>query len=82
MLKLDMARAFDSAAWPYLMDILRAKGFGPRWRVWIAIILSLASSRILLNGALGPQIWHGRGLRQGDALSPMIFILAMDVVNY
>jgi hypothetical protein len=53
-------------------------GFGQRWRDLISIILASSSSRILLNGTLGKAFSHRRGLRQGDLLSPMLFILAMD----
>jgi hypothetical protein len=45
------------------------RGFVFRWRAWIAMLLASASSSILLNGVPGPKIWHGRGLRQGNALS-------------
>jgi hypothetical protein len=34
-----------------------------------------------MNGAPGDRIWHGRGLRQSDSLSPMLFILVMDVLD-
>jgi hypothetical protein len=77
-IKLDITKAFDSISWAYLLDLMEHLGFGHKWREWISIALATSSSRILLNGVPGTPIKHERGLRQGDALSPMLFILAMD----
>lgn len=81
LLKLDIAHAFDSISWPFLLEVLTHKGFGPSWCRWIAALLSTSSSRVLLNGWPGKPIRHGRGVRQGDPLSPMLFVLAMDILN-
>ena len=81
MLKLDIARAFDSVSWGFLMEILRKIGFGPRFCELVSIPLSTASTRVLLNGEPGPPIWHRRGLRQGDPLSPSMFVLMMNSLN-
>lgn len=81
MLKLDIARAFDSVSWPFLLQILSHLGFGPRWREWISILLATASTRVLVNGVPGHPISHARGLRQGDPLSLMLFTLVIEVLN-
>jgi hypothetical protein len=81
MLKLDIAKAFDSVSWGLLFEILRKLGFGRKFCEWIAILLSTASTRVMLNGEPGPPIWHRRGLRQGDPLSPMLFVLVINMLN-
>jgi hypothetical protein len=78
LLKLDIAKAFDSVRWEYLLEVLQQLGFGQHWRDLMTLIWSTTSSQIMLNGILGRPIKHGRGLRQGDSLSPILFILAMD----
>jgi hypothetical protein len=76
-IKVDIAKAFDTVCWPYLLDVLQQFGFCTQWLNWISNLVA-TSSQILVNGAPGQQIFHARGLRQGDPLSPMLFILAME----
>ena len=80
-LKLDISKAFDSVDWAFLLEILTHLGFGPTWVSIISNLLRSASTQIILNGIPGESIFHQRGLRQGDPLSPMLFILVMDVLN-
>ncbi|WVZ95337.1 hypothetical protein U9M48_041118 [Paspalum notatum var. saurae] len=80
-LKIDLARAFDSVAWPFLLELLEFLGFSRRWRDWMAALLSTSSTKVLLNGRPGNRICHARGLRQGDPLSPMLFVIVMEALN-
>ncbi|KAM0856686.1 hypothetical protein ACQ4PT_048958 [Festuca glaucescens] len=79
LLKLDVAKAFDSVAWLFLASVLRQRGFGDRWIRWISLLLCFATTRVLVNGCIGPAFLHARGLWQGDPLSLLLFVLVMDV---
>jgi hypothetical protein len=75
--KLDISKAFNSINWAFILDVLRAPGFTQKWRDWITTILG-SSSKIIINGQQTNEIKHMRNVRQGDPLSPFLFILAMD----
>lgn len=78
MLKIDLVKAFDSVGWIFLLDLLSTLGCPRTWINWFSTILSTASMKVLLNGLPGRMIFHGWGHRQGDPLSPMLFVLVME----
>ena len=56
LLKIDVAKAFDTVNWVFLLGLLQHFGFPRRWVNWISILLSSASTKIILNGSPGRRI--------------------------
>jgi hypothetical protein len=81
LLKLDLARVFDSISWSFLFDVLRRMGFGERFLKWIGLLLYTANTKVVVNGMPGARIHHTRGLRQGDPTSPLLFVAGMEVIT-
>nr|GEW99831.1 heme peroxidase [Tanacetum cinerariifolium] len=79
--KVDFAKAYDSIRWDYLLDVLKAFGFGHTWCKWIQGTLSLAKASILVNGSPSKEFSCHRRLKQGDPLALYLFILVMESLH-
>jgi hypothetical protein len=82
ILKLDFEKAFDSLEHEALFLILKHKGFSDQWIRWVKDFLASGVSSVLLNGVHGKQFYCKRGVRQGDPLSPLLYVLAYLVGMY
>ncbi|GJZ91836.1 retrovirus-related pol polyprotein from transposon TNT 1-94 [Tanacetum coccineum] len=79
--KVDFAKAYDSVRWDFLLDVLEAFGFGSTWCTWIRGISDFAKASLLVNGSPSDEFHIHRGLKQGDPLSPFLFILVMEALH-
>ena len=81
ILLLDQQKAFDRVEHDWLFLVLDKFGFGDRFKKWLKILYRNMQSAILTNGVLGKYFKVERGIRQGDSLSALLYIIQSEPFN-
>ena len=79
--KLDIEKAYDSINWEFLYQVMNRMGFGSGWLSWIKWCISTTSFSVLINGSPAGFFPSSKGLRQGDPLSPYLFVIGMEALS-
>ncbi|VFQ97960.1 unnamed protein product [Cuscuta campestris] len=81
MMKVDIQNAYNSVSWKAIRGILHSLNFPGKFIYWIMFCISTPSYTIHINDELHGYFRGGKGLRQGDPISPLLFVLIMEYLT-
>ncbi|XP_062076415.1 uncharacterized protein LOC133781446 [Humulus lupulus] len=80
-MKIDLSKAYDNVDWQFVEDLLKELCFPSRFIGWILVCLQGTNYNLLMNGRLQGAFKGEKGLRQGDPMSPLLFVLIMEYLT-
>ncbi|XP_010468701.1 PREDICTED: uncharacterized protein LOC104748809 [Camelina sativa] len=80
--KTDVSKAYDRVEWNFLETIMKVFGFSATWISWIMETVRSVEYAVLINGTPYGKVLPSCGIRQGDPLSPYLFILCADILSH
>jgi len=82
LLLIDFEKAFDSVSHKFIFKMFDFLNFGPSFKKWLKLFYSKCQASVLVNGTASKQFTLGRGCRQGDPLSPYVFLICAEALGY